>query len=55
MYIKDGIAYAGEPEQPIRISGVRPLDTINYGYDSIQEKQKFLTLRICSIFRLFLR
>ena len=26
MYIKDGIAYAGEPEKPIRISVVRPLD-----------------------------
>lgn len=26
MYIKNGIAYAGEPEKPIKISGVRPLD-----------------------------
>ncbi len=26
MYIKNGIAYAGEPQQPIRVSGVRPLD-----------------------------
>ena len=25
MYIKNGIAYAGEPTQPIKISGVRPL------------------------------
>lgn len=25
MYIKNGIAYAGEPAQPITISGVRPL------------------------------
>ena len=25
MYIKDGIAYAGEPKQPLKISGVRPL------------------------------
>lgn len=24
MYIKDGIAYAGEPKQPLKISGVRP-------------------------------
>lgn len=27
MYVKDGIAYAGEPQQPIKISGVRPLDS----------------------------
>ncbi len=26
MYIIDGIAYAGEPRPPIKISGVRPLD-----------------------------
>lgn len=26
MYIKNGIAYAGEPNRPIKISGVRPLD-----------------------------
>ncbi len=26
MYIKDGIAYAGEQKPPIRVSGVRPLD-----------------------------
>lgn len=26
MYIKDGIAYAGELKQPVKISGVRPLD-----------------------------
>ncbi len=26
MYIKNGIAYAGEPQQPIKVSGVRPLD-----------------------------
>lgn len=26
MYIKDGIAYAGEPQMPLKISGVRPLD-----------------------------
>lgn len=25
MYIKDGIAYAGERRQPLQISGVRPL------------------------------
>ena len=25
MYIKDGIAYAGEPNPTIKISGVRPL------------------------------
>ena len=25
MYIKDGIAYAGEAAPPIRVSGVRPL------------------------------
>ena len=25
MYIKDGIAYAGEQEKPITVSGVRPL------------------------------
>ena len=25
MYIKDGIAYAGEPEPPILVTGVRPL------------------------------
>ena len=25
MYIKDGIAYAGEETPPIRVSGVRPL------------------------------
>lgn len=25
MYIKDGIAYAGEPSMPLKISGVRPL------------------------------
>lgn len=26
MYIKNGIAYAGEQEQPLKISGVRPLE-----------------------------
>lgn len=26
MYIKNGIAYAGEPETPIKVSGVRPLE-----------------------------
>ena len=26
MYIKNGIAYAGEQAQPLKISGVRPLD-----------------------------
>jgi len=26
MYIKNGIAYAGEPTQPIKISGVRPME-----------------------------
>ena len=26
MYIKNGIAYAGEQKQPLKISGVRPLD-----------------------------
>ena len=26
MYIKNGIAYAGEQPQPLKISGVRPLD-----------------------------
>ena len=26
MYIKDGIVYAGEQTQPLKISGVRPLD-----------------------------
>lgn len=25
MYIKDGIAYAGEPEVPLKVSGVRPM------------------------------
>lgn len=25
MYIKNGIAYAGEQKQPLKISGVRPL------------------------------
>lgn len=25
MYIKDGIAYAGEQRPPIRVSGVRPM------------------------------
>lgn len=25
MYIKNGIAYAGEPSAPLKISGVRPL------------------------------
>ena len=26
MYIKNGIAYAGEQKQPLKISGVRPLE-----------------------------
>lgn len=26
MYISNGIAYAGEPKLPLKISGVRPLD-----------------------------
>ncbi|MBO5099007.1 MAG: DUF2442 domain-containing protein [Clostridia bacterium] len=26
MYIVDGIAYAGEPKQPLKVCGVRPLD-----------------------------
>lgn len=26
MYIIDGIAYAGEPKQPLKVCGVRPLD-----------------------------
>ena len=31
MYIKNGIAYAGEQKATAKISGVRPLTTINYG------------------------
>lgn len=26
MYIIDGIAYAGEPKQPVKVESVRPLD-----------------------------
>ena len=26
MYIENGIAYAGEPKMPIKISGVRPMN-----------------------------
>ena len=26
MYIRDGIAYAGEPEPMLKVSGVRPLE-----------------------------
>lgn len=26
MYIRDGIAYAGELEKPIKVSGVRPMN-----------------------------
>ena len=26
MYIVNGVAYAGEPTQPLKISGVRPLE-----------------------------
>lgn len=26
MYVLDGIAYAGEPSQPIKVCGVRPLE-----------------------------
>ena len=26
MYVKNGIAYAGEPQKLIKVSGVRPLD-----------------------------
>lgn len=26
MYVRNGIAYAGEPTSPIAVSGVRPLD-----------------------------
>lgn len=26
MYVKDGIAYAGDAKQPLRVSGVRPLE-----------------------------
>lgn len=26
MYIKNGIAYAGEPEVPLKVSGVRPMN-----------------------------
>lgn len=26
MYVENGIAYAGEPQQLIKVSGVRPLD-----------------------------
>lgn len=26
MYVQNGIAYAGERQQPIKVSGVRPLD-----------------------------
>ena len=26
MYIKNGIAYAGEQKQPLKVSGVRPLE-----------------------------
>ena len=29
MYIKNGIAYAGEPTPPLKISGVRPLENFN--------------------------
>ena len=26
MYIQNGIVYAGQPQQPIKVSGVRPMD-----------------------------
>ena len=26
MYLKDGVVYAGQPQQPVKVSGVRPLD-----------------------------
>ena len=26
MYVKNGVVYAGQPQQPIKVSGVRPLD-----------------------------
>lgn len=26
MYVNNGIAYAGQPPQPIKVSGVRPLE-----------------------------
>ena len=26
MYLKDGVVYAGQPKQPVKVSGVRPLD-----------------------------
>ena len=25
MYVKNGVVYAGQPQQPIKVSGVRPL------------------------------
>ena len=38
MYIKNGIAYAGEQAQPIKISGVRPLEDYKLWLRLITEK-----------------
>ena len=29
MYLKDGVVYAGQPQQPVKVSGVRPMVVSN--------------------------
>lgn len=63
MYIKDGIAYAGEQRQPIKISGVRPMDNymlwvrFNTGeektvdFNSLLEEIAFAPLKDLAVWR----
>lgn len=63
MFIKDGIAYAGDPVPPIKISGVRPMknhllwvrfntgETKIFDFKPLLDAPAFLPLRDESVFR----
>lgn len=63
MYVKDGIAYAGEAPQPIKISGVRPMDGYKlwvrfwngeakiFDFTSLLDSPAFRSLKDQSVFR----
>lgn len=62
MYVIDGIAYAGEPHTPIKISGVKPLDnyrlwlrfstgeTKTFDFAPLLDKPAFKPLRDKAVF-----
>ena len=63
MYVKNGVVYAGQPQQPIKVSGVRPLDGYKlwvrfspgeakiFDFSSLLDTPAFAPLRDEEVFR----